>query len=743
MIFAFVWVFGLCNLVGASYAHAANVSNNACNIITSHYQQWRKDKSTDGLVVDPDLGYNCLKSVTINNTLANNYLSELIKYTQFQSTLTSLKYPPKDYYWPAVDLVGELEDIQKNITAGAYHSQYDVDIDVAKVWSSAHDGHFHTATCTSAAITFQRTVYLISVSSDGLKDPLVYVYDDLAGLQSGKKVSNIITINGEDAITLLKSEAFYNLADPDSAWNYMFWNTARDPKTIPLSATFTFPNAVFNWYPGKETILGFANGTSRTYETQAVIDTTTWDEDITDGEAFFHHYCLAPASTAAASSTATDQSSAASTTTSPAIPSVTRIFEHPEAVLQDPFDVVAGYYLDDAGYEDVAVLWVAQFLSFFSQSPAQLDTIRNVTRDFLADAVSAGKTRLVVDVSGNLGGVSGSPFEVFDRLFPKARTVFHTNYELSKPVKLVTDSFGAIPVEDLLPKANDSQADQQLKSEAYYNDYNYHTCEDVNGNNFSSLAEFAPPVQEAGANFTATFQLPLNNTIWDLTQNYIPFGYGPYYNASYQQPFEEANVVVLSDGTCASACAVFLHLLGQLNIKTIAIGGLPGSQPMQAIGGTKGDQAASAEIVQHGVQMLIQLGAIADVETAKQLLPGFVPLPLGDIKGTVFREYGINTRNHLLPNDTIPSMMRFEPAGCHIYYTPENVADVQRMWRDAVDIAWNGKACAAGGFPTNASGSGSGPKSPSHVTSDARMEKAIDVLATLALIVGGILVHNM
>lgn len=73
---------------------------------------------------------------------------------------------------------------------------------------------------------------------------------------------------------------------------------------------------------------------------------------------------------------------------------------------------MAGYYLDDAGYDDVAVLWVAQFLSFFSQSPAQLDTIRNVTRDFLADAVSAGKKRLVVDVSGNLGGVSGSPFEV-------------------------------------------------------------------------------------------------------------------------------------------------------------------------------------------------------------------------------------------------------------------------------------------------------------------------------------------
>lgn len=140
----------------------------------------------------------------------------------------------------------------------------------------------------------------------------------------------------------------------------------------------------------------------------------------------------------------------------------------------------------------------------------------------------------------------------FDRLFPKAHTIFHTNYELSAPVKLVTESFATIPVEKLIPKPNDTEDEQEFKLRAYYNDYNYHTWEDVNGNNFSSLAEFAPPVKHNGANYTATFQLPLNNTVWDLTQNYIPFGYGPYYNASYKQPFEEANVVVLSDGTCAS-----------------------------------------------------------------------------------------------------------------------------------------------------------------------------------------------
>lgn len=246
--------------------------------------------------------------------------------------------------------------------------------------------------------------------------------------------------------------------------------------------------------------------------------------------------------------------------------------------MQDPFEVVSGYYLNGTGYEDVAVLWVAQFLSMIDPTnPAQMDTLRNVTRDFLTDAVATGKKRLVLDVSGNIGGISNSPIEIvrsrisnltsfsdllpftdskyqFDRLFPSARTKveMHVNYELTPPVKLFTDSFGAIPLSAVAPKANDSAMEQEIKMKALYNDYNYRTWEDVNGSNFTSLAEFVPPVEQSGANFTALFQLPLNNTIWQLTQNFIPFGYGNYYNASYQDPFKAKNVVIISDGTCAS-----------------------------------------------------------------------------------------------------------------------------------------------------------------------------------------------
>ncbi|KAH6630049.1 hypothetical protein B0J18DRAFT_474681 [Chaetomium sp. MPI-SDFR-AT-0129] len=629
--------------------------------------------SAGKLLVDPDLAYRCLKSVSLNQTLATSYLSEITKYTQFQSTLSNLKNPPSDFYWPAVDLIGELESISKDLSTGHYTSQYDLDIDIAKVWASAHDGHFHTATCTAGGISFERSVYLISVSPDGLKDPLVYVYE---------------------VESFLRAEAFYNLADPDSAWNYLFWNTARDPAKVPLSATFTFPSSVFNWYPGKSTTIGFANGTSKSYDTKAVVETATWSENITDGEAFFQYYCVKPALDAAAAASSPPPSHSSGSQTSAAIPAVTGIFQHPSAVVQDPFEVVAGYYLKGSGYEDVAILWVAQFLAMIDlTNPVQMETLRNVTRDFLADAVAAGKKRLVLDVSGNLGGISNSPIEIFDRLFPSARTKveMHVNYELTEPVKLFTDSFGAIPLSAMAPKANDSETEHEIKMKALYNDYNFRTWEDVNGANFTSLAEF-------------------------LTQNFIPFGYGPYYNASYQDPFKAENVVILSDGTCASACAVFLHFLAQLNIRTIAIGGLPGGKQMQAIGGTKGDQAASAAIIQEDVEILTALGAIQqeDKEYAESILPGLIPLPLGSIKGTLLREYGINTRNHILAGDTVPSMMRFEPADCHVYYTPENIADVEQMWRDAVDIAWSEKACAAGSISGNTTSNG---RSGEHSTS--------------------------
>lgn len=92
-------------------------------------------------------------------------------------------------------------------------------------------------------------------------------------------------------------------------------------------------------------------------------------------------------------------------------------------MLQDPYGLVAGYELDGPGYEDVAVLWLSQFLSYTGNSsdPTEQTNVisgfKNITRQFLADSVSAGKKRLVLDVSGNLGGYSHLPYEVVSGIF--------------------------------------------------------------------------------------------------------------------------------------------------------------------------------------------------------------------------------------------------------------------------------------------------------------------------------------
>lgn len=231
----------------------------------------------------------------------------------------------------------------------------------------------------------------------------------------------------------LKNEAFYNLADPDSAWNYLFWNTARNKDKIPsaspgvscfgpkltscsLSATFQKPNSILNWYPGNETTIRFLNGTSLTYKTHAVIDTEAWSEEVVDGESFLQHYCVKPTSRSdEPPPTSSGQQKATPKSTTHEKATTTPIFKHPTAVVQDPYEMVAGYYLDGVGYDDVAVLWLAQFFSQHSPAAppdAQITGFRETVKEFLRNSVAEGKKRLILDVSGNIGGISHLPYDM-------------------------------------------------------------------------------------------------------------------------------------------------------------------------------------------------------------------------------------------------------------------------------------------------------------------------------------------
>jgi len=82
--------------------------------------------------------------------------------------------PPADYYYPAVDILGGMDDIGTKAAAGGYQSQYEFDQAIVQLLNSAHEGHLGTHLCSSSSISFVRGVDIVSVSVDGVQAPLIY-----------------------------------------------------------------------------------------------------------------------------------------------------------------------------------------------------------------------------------------------------------------------------------------------------------------------------------------------------------------------------------------------------------------------------------------------------------------------------------------------------------------------------------------------------------------------------------------
>jgi len=79
--------------------------------------------------VPAKMAMDCIKSVPLNVTSAKALLSEIRPYINWQSTLSYLKNPPAEYVakiQQAVDILGGLDAIEANVTAGAYGGEYEV-----------------------------------------------------------------------------------------------------------------------------------------------------------------------------------------------------------------------------------------------------------------------------------------------------------------------------------------------------------------------------------------------------------------------------------------------------------------------------------------------------------------------------------------------------------------------------------------------------------------------------------------
>ena len=231
-----------------------------------------------------------------------------------------------------------------------------------------------------------------------------------------------------------------------------------------------------------------------------------------------------------------------------------------------------------------------------------------------------------------------------------------------------------------------------------------------NGSNIT-WPELYGPQQYHGDNFTNLFgRRYFDAEYTEAAGNIVVSGYGD--EPLPPQPFQADNMLLLSNGACDSACALFVHFLKwQGKVKQVALGGRPQNGPMQAVGGTRGTQVEAFSDLFGFTQTIISL-ATADI------IAQINATELGTIarKGAYvlaravdFGSGNVNFYNHIAQDDMslTPLQFTYEAADCRLFYTAETAINASANWAKVAEVWKSGFSdCVPGsaGQPSSLSG---------------------------------------
>jgi hypothetical protein len=299
-------------------------------------------------VVPAELGVKCLQSVPLDKEGNVKLIDDIKVMVKWQSNIAYLKNPPQDYTEEPIDIVGELDTMQKQVAAGGFKTEYDFQLKMLNLFTKAYDNHFaYQPDILASAMQFQRPPgsELVSISSDGMALPEIYTYRDVvkANNDSSFKPSPVKMINGVSAQTYLANvSADSDFHDADTRWNALF------PSQALLASGTTFLGSFrTGQYQGPNTTMEFANGTTWSQMNLAVVFGNFTGVD--SGKAFFQRFCTGPKPVSAAPAPS-PTSNSTRTVTPTATPTPSHI-GYPKAELINPNLAVGGYYLSGSGYE--------------------------------------------------------------------------------------------------------------------------------------------------------------------------------------------------------------------------------------------------------------------------------------------------------------------------------------------------------------------------------------------------------
>lgn len=627
---------------------------------------------------------------------------------EFQSTLSYLKSPPKGYGDEAVDLQKGLDDIRTKISNSEYNNEYDFENDIAKLLVQAHDGHLtFSGMAYSGVFTWRRDrqIALISASEDGKGDPKIWAFGDFNQTFSGNaKRSAISQIDGKDATQFVRDESLgTSYHDPDSRYNSMFYMQ-------PAENYGFFANPRF--YPGASVNISFENGTSQEFTNSAVIAEPNEWLQIKNGQDFYDAF-ITPRSLSASSRKRTNQRKVQRNPEYPREAELNRRWvpqAYPAAIVEHKADDVklAGYFVD-TGAGKVGVLMVQTFsVEAGNGNNDEVVEFQNVVQEYISKAKDQKVDKHIIDVRTNGGGKILLGYDTFLQFFPEEKPQLQSRWRGHQASQL----FG----EKLSSYMNMTVSNGNL----YTSPFNYHSYVDADDKDFSDFRGMYPPEKFNDEPFSALLKYNLSDPITTSDDTYaVGINMTGYLGRSdiTQQPFKAEDIIILSDGICASTCSLFTELMTQqAGVKTLAVGGFPGTGPMQVVGGTKGSMVLPSDyVISTSARVIREFSSSTDeAQKWRQFLPEPFSIEVSNA--------GVNFQDTIrkgLEKDGIPTQFLNDTASCRIYYEPNMYTNVTALWSKAAEVAF-GKdggmdedACVAGSVTSKEEQTGKGPSNPS------------------------------
>lgn len=449
---------------------------------------------------------------------------------------------------------------------------------------------------------------------------------------------------------------------------------------------FTSPR----YYPGPNVNVTFENGTTHTYINAAVIqDVTSWGY-ISDGETFYETYIVP--------STGNSKFKKRETTRLPTL------LEHPRDIslskryvpnaYPEPFiqhsasDVpLAGYFLTHPNVSDLAVLMVQ---TFNTQSNTDAEEFQMVIQEFLAEAVSRGTEKMIIDVRTNGGGKIFLGYDAFKQFFPSTEIELQSRYRGHDASNLFGEQISTLQF-------------SARTGDAYTSPFNYHSYDDKDLKSFKGWTDMYPPVQFNGDNFTDLLRYNLSDPLVTSSDRYSVgitiTGYNDRSNFT-KAPFSKDDIIILSDGICASTCSLFTEMMVQeAGVRTFAIGGRPQTGPMQPVGGTKGSLVLQSQYLS-GISAYV-VEEFASTRQEAQQWQSFLPTGFGINANDASVNFQDNIRKGA-EQAGVPTQFVNDTAACRIFYTPSMYLNVSEVWSAVADVAWgdggklDGRRCVSG-----------------------------------------------